>query len=64
TFSVDGTPKRGWTALSDQQSSDVDYVFRGLGKVTGTGSTETNGGTAWNKATDGGANGGTAPAGE
>lgn len=57
TFSVDGTPKRGWTALSDQQSSDVDYVFRGLDKVTGTGSTETNGGTAWNKATDGGVNG-------
>ena len=64
TFSVDGTPKRGWTALSDQQSSDVDYVFRGLDIVTGTGDAETNGGTAWDKATDGGVNGGTAPAGE
>ncbi|MDI6553094.1 phage major tail protein, TP901-1 family [Leuconostoc falkenbergense] len=63
TFSVDGTPKRGWTTLTDQQSSDIDYVFRGLDIVTGTGSTETNGGTAWDKATDGGVNGGTAPAG-
>ena len=64
TFSVDGTPKRGWTVLSAQQSSDVEYVFRGLDKVTGTGDTETNGGTAWDKAADGGVNGGTAPAGE
>ena len=64
TFSVDGTPKRGWTTLTDQQSSDINYVFRGLDTVTGTGSTETNGGTAWDKATDGGVNGGTAPAGE
>lgn len=63
TFSVDGTPKRGWTTLTDQQSSDVEYVFRGLDIVTGTGDTETNGGTAWDKATDGGVNGGTAPAG-
>ncbi|WP_273731346.1 phage major tail protein, TP901-1 family [Leuconostoc mesenteroides] len=57
TFSVDGTPKRGWTALTEQQSSDVDYVFRGLDKVTGTGSKETNGGKAWAKETDGGVNG-------
>ncbi|WP_273711445.1 phage major tail protein, TP901-1 family [Leuconostoc mesenteroides] len=57
TFSVDGTPKRGWTALTAQQSSDVDYVFRGLDKVVGTGSKETNGGKAWVKETDGGVNG-------
>lgn len=57
TFSVDGTPKRGWTKLSDQQSSDIDYVFRGLDKVTsGTGGSETTGGTAWDKSKDAGKN--------
>ncbi|MFL2042984.1 phage major tail protein, TP901-1 family [Weissella hellenica] len=57
TFSVDGTPKRGWTALTEQQASDVDYVFRGLDKVAGTGLKETHGGKAWVKETDGGVNG-------
>nr|DAM05957.1 MAG TPA: major tail protein [Caudoviricetes sp.] len=57
TFSVDGTPKRGWTALTSQQANDVDYVFRGLDKVAGSGIRETNGGKAWAKETDGGVNG-------
>lgn len=51
TFAVDGTPKRGWTALTTQQESDIDYVFRGLDAYTA----EDNGnGTAWDKTTDAG----------
>lgn len=64
TFSVDGTPQRGWTVLTEQQASDINYVFRGLDKVTtGTDGKEVNGGTAWDKATDGGVNGGAATSG-
>lgn len=51
SFSVDGTPKRGWTNLTAAQQNDVNYVFRGLAAAT----TEdaTGGGTAW-KDTDNG----------
>lgn len=58
TFAVNGTPKRGWTELSDEQQEEIDYIFRGLGKVTpAEGETpENNGGAAWNGATDAGVN--------
>ncbi|MFP7153823.1 phage major tail protein, TP901-1 family [Weissella paramesenteroides] len=51
SFSVDGTPKHGWTSLTTAQQDDVDYVFRGLNAVT----TEdaTGGGTAWNDTDNG-----------
>ncbi|WP_195486743.1 phage tail tube protein [Lacticaseibacillus paracasei] len=50
TFSVNGTPKRGWTALDDDTQEQVDYVFLGVGKVTDT--DETGGGTKWDKDKD------------
>lgn len=34
TFSIDGTPKRGWLTLPESAQEELDYVFRGLGKVT------------------------------
>lgn len=51
SFSVDGTPKHGWTNLTTAQQNDVNYVFRGLDAVT----TEdaTGGGTAWTDADNG-----------
>nr|UVX46349.1 MAG: tail tube protein [Bacteriophage sp.] len=54
TFSVNGTPKRGWTTLDDETQEQVDYVFLGVGKVTDT--DKTGGGTVWNKTTDPGTN--------
>ena len=61
TFSVNGKPKRGWTALEDETQEQVDYVFLGVGKVTETDAT--GGGTVWNKTTDTGTNAAkTAPA--
>ncbi len=32
-MSVIGTPKRGYTALSDYDKAMIDYAFRGIGKV-------------------------------
>lgn len=62
TFSVNGTPKRGWTTLDDETQEQVDYVFLGVGKVTDT--DKTGGGTVWDKAVDPGTNtAGTTPAG-
>ena len=62
TFSVNGTPKRGWTTLDDETQEQVDYVFLGVGKVTETDAT--GGGTVWDKAVDPGTNtAGTEPAG-
>lgn len=61
TFSVNGTPKRGWTTLDDTTQEQVDYVFLGVGRVTDT--DKTGGGTVWNKTVDPGTNtAGTAPA--
>lgn len=54
TFSVNGTPKRGWTTLDDETQEQVDYVFLGVGKVTDT--DKTGGGTVWDKAVDPGTN--------
>ena len=33
TFTVDGTPKRGWLTLPESAQEELDYVFRGIGKV-------------------------------
>ena len=62
TFSVNGTPKRGWTTLDNATQEQVDYVFLGVGKVTDTDAT--GGGTVWDKTADPGTNAAdTAPAG-
>ena len=45
TFTIDGTPKRGWLTLPESAQEEIDYVFRGLGKIT---SSDDNGqGTDW-----------------
>lgn len=51
SFAVDGTPKHGWTAFTPDQQADVDYLFKGLGKVTDDDAT--GGGTAWVDADNG-----------
>lgn len=54
TFSVNGTAKQGWLALTKNQQEQVDYVFRGLTAVTtGEDGTEKNGGTAWKDGDEG-----------
>lgn len=53
-FSVNGTPKQGWLALTKDQQEQVDYVFRGLTAITtGEDGTEKNGGTAWQDGDEG-----------
>lgn len=48
SFAISGTPQRGWTALTDDQQAELDYVFRGLDQVTeGEDGAEENGGTPW-----------------
>lgn len=48
SFSISGTPQRGWTTLTDGQAAELDYVFRGLDVVTeGEDGAEVNGGTPW-----------------
>ncbi|MFT8412293.1 MAG: phage tail tube protein [Schleiferilactobacillus perolens] len=54
TFTVNGKPKRGWTALDEETQSQVDYVFLGVGVVTDD--DKTGGGTAWDKTKDSGTN--------
>ncbi|MCD2256411.1 phage tail tube protein [Agrilactobacillus fermenti] len=54
TFAVNGTPKRGWLELPKDAQEAIDYIFRGLGKITDD--DKTGGGTAWNKTTDNGVN--------
>lgn len=54
TFAVNGVPKRGWITLTDEQQEEIDYVFRGLGKITDEDATGE--GTAWVKDTDNGTN--------
>ena len=36
TFTVSGTPQRGWTKFPDDVEAELAYVFRGLGVVDGT----------------------------
>lgn len=36
SITIDGTPKRGWTDLSDEDEQAIAYVFRGVGKIEGT----------------------------
>lgn len=45
TFTIDGTPKRGWLTLPADAQAELDYVFRGINKVTGD--SDTGDGTAW-----------------
>lgn len=45
TFTIDGTPKRGWLTLPESAQEEIDYVFRGIGKVEGADAT--GNGTEW-----------------
>lgn len=45
TFSVSGTPKRGWLELPQDAQAQIDYIFHGLGKVTDEDAQ--GGGTSW-----------------
>lgn len=36
TFTVDGTPQRGWTELPEEAKSQINYIFKGLEKDNGT----------------------------
>ena len=49
-FTIDGTPKRGWLTLPDSAQEELDYVFRGIGQVSGEDST--GNGTAFANDTD------------
>jgi TP901-1 family phage major tail protein len=35
TFTIDGTPQRGWLTLPDEAEEELAYVFRGLGAIDG-----------------------------
>lgn len=35
TFTIDGTPQRGWLTLPDEAEEELAYVFRGVGVVEG-----------------------------
>lgn len=59
TFSVDGTPKRGWLTLPESAQEELDYVFRGLGAASS--GDLTGKGAAWTTA-DVGKGSDTAPA--
>ena len=60
TFSIDGTPKRGWLTLPESAKEELDYVFRGIVKIDD--SNQTGQGTAFNSESDLGAGSNTAPA--
>lgn len=34
TFSIDGKPKRGWLTLPESAKEELDYVFRGIVKIS------------------------------
>ena len=51
SFSIDGTPTDGWGKLSKTQSRDLDYVFRGINKITDEDSN--GGGVEYNESKDG-----------
>ena len=45
TFTIDGTPQRGWLTLPADAQAELDYVFRGIDKVAGD--SDNGDGTAW-----------------
>lgn len=45
TFTIDGTPQRGWLTLPESAQAEINYVFRGLGKIESTDAT--GAGTGW-----------------
>lgn len=51
TISVDGTPQRGWTDLSEEAEQQMAYIFRGVGKIEGEAKNDgtDGGGQAWQK---------------
>lgn len=51
TFTVNGTPKDGWTTFTKKQQEDIDYMFRGIGAVTDEDTA--GGGTAYDETKDG-----------
>lgn len=54
SFSINGTPKRGWLTLTDAQQEEIDFIFRGLDKVTtDSNGKEVNGGDGWTKTDEG-----------
>lgn len=56
SFSINGTPQRGWLKLTQEQVEEIDFIFRGLDKVTtDENGKEDNGGAAWAE-TDAGVN--------
>lgn len=50
TITGKGTPQKGWLALAEDQEAEIDYVFRGVKKVTDD--DQTGEGTAFNEDTD------------
>ena len=56
SFSVKGTPKRGWVTLPASVEEALDYVFRGLGVVSAEDAT--GAGIAYDKAKDAGTSAG------
>lgn len=56
TINVEGTPRRGWTSLTDEAEQQMAYIFRGVGKIEGAPKNDgTDGeGKAWNKENDAG----------
>lgn len=59
TFTPLGSPKRGWTILPDAAQEAIDYIYRGLDKVTPASGEipEANGGVAWDSDTGSGTTG-------
>lgn len=45
TFTIDGTPQRGWLTLPADAQAELDYVFRGIDKTSGD--SDTGEGVAW-----------------
>lgn len=39
SFTVDGTPKRGWLTLPESAQEELDYVFRGIGQASASDTT-------------------------
>lgn len=45
TFTIDGTPQRGWLTLPAEAQAELDYVFRGIDKTSGD--SDNGDGVAW-----------------
>ena len=45
TFTIDGTPQRGWLTLPADAQAELDYVFRGIDKTSGD--SDSGNGVAW-----------------